>query len=729
MTTESHPTSVPSADGKVREDRLGSWKEIASYLQSGVRTVQRWERLEGLPVHRHLHNKLGTVYAFKSEVDTWRNQRRSLLTEQTTPGNGPAAGPSVGQSEGGEGTEQFPPVFPVPPDLSQEVDDRDGVVPESRPEGSEPVGELPIADCRLPIGREDATTPVFPIVNRNPSPRSGPIGNSSSASPNGGDVLIQGPIQIAIRGPATPNLSVETPEPALSIQEVTQPSGPQISSTGTRVRRAATIGLALAVGALAMLTAFLIRRALRPETKPQSGRVMLGVLPFVNLTDDPEQDYFSDGLTEEMITALGRMDVARLGVIARTSSMKYKHTTEDVAQIGRELGVEYVLEGSVRRAGNGARISAQLIQVSDQTHLWAQNYDRRLSDPLTVQEDVAQAVADRIFAALARPAPARANNPRPVDPEAHEDYLKGRYSWNRRSLAGLQKGVEYFNRAVEKAPNYALAYSGLADCYTLLGLEGFPSREVMPKAKAAALKSAELDDSLAQAHTSLGGVKAFYEWDWPGAETEFKRAIALNANYAPAHHWYANLCLLPQRRFEEAIAEMKRALELDPASPIINTDLGWTYDLAGQPDKALEQYRRTQELDPDFVALTNRLAQFYVRRRMYSEAVAMIARQLKAGGHPELAVAVEREFATGGYRKVEEARIEALRGTPGSVNSEVAAGFQASMGNKDKAVEALETAYRDRDPGLIYLEVDPDLASLRSDSRFQRLARSVGLLH
>jgi len=456
---------------------------------------------------------------------------------------------------------------------------------------------------------------------------------------------------------------------------------------------------------------------------------MLAVLPFVNLTDDPEQDYFTDGLTEEMITALGRLDVARLGVIARTSSMKYKHTTEDVAQIGRELGVNYILEGSVRGAPKETRISVQLIQVSDQTHLWAQNYERNQGDPLTVQEDVAQAVADRIFVALARPTAARANSPHPVDPEAHEDYLKGRYFWNRRNLEGLQKGIEYFNRAVARDPNYALAYSGLADCYTLLGLEGMPSGEVMPKAKAAALKSAELDDSLAQAHTSLGGVKAFYDWDWPGAESEFKRAIALNANYAPAHHWYANLCLLPQRRFGEALAEMKRALELDPVSPIINTDLGWTYDLAGQPEKALEQYRRTQELDPDFVALNNRLSQFCARRGRYAEAVALMSKQLKASGHPEAAAAVDRDFASGGYHKVMEARIDGLGGLSGGVNSEAAAALQAIVGNKDKALEALETAYQERDPGLIFLEVDPDLASLRSDSRFQSVARDVGLLH
>jgi len=478
-----------------------------------------------------------------------------------------------------------------------------------------------------------------------------------------------------------------------------------------------------------VLTAFLIRRTLRAEVKPLGGRVMLAVLPFVNLAGDQEEEYFSDGLTEEMITALGRMDVARLGVIARTSSMKYKHTNEDVAEIGRELGVEYILEGSVRRAGKGARISVQLIQVSDQTHLWTQNYERPLGDPLTVQEDVAKAVADRIFAALARPAPARVNNPRPVDPEAHEDYLKGRYFWNRRSPDGLQKGIEYFSRAVEKDPDYALAYSGLADCYTLLGLEGVPSTEVVPKAKAAALKSVELDDSLAQAHTSLGGVKAFYDWDWPGAEIEFKRAIALNANYAPAHHWYANLCLLPQRRFTEAIAEMKRALELDPVSSIINTDLGWTYDLAGQPEKALEQFRRTRELDPDFVALNNRLAQFYVHRGLYSEAVALTARQLKMGGHPERASAVEREFTTGGYRKVEETWLDRVAATPGRVNSEGVGALLASLGERDKALVTLEAAYRERDPSLIYLEVDPDLASLRSDSRFQRLARSMGLLH
>src|SRR5271157_2932216 len=641
--------SASSADGKSADDRLGSWKEIAVYLKSGVRTVQRWERLENLPVHRHLHNKQGTVYAFKSEIAAWQKQRRPLPTELTPSGNGHDAGREAAQDGDAKAAEQLPPDPAAPRDLDQEADGAAVAAVSPPPPQAEPQGNgwpsVPPAAV--------SSSPAQAELHENGWPS---VPSAAVSSP---------PLQAESLGNGW---APPQPEPALpvhAIRTVTNPPVLEVPPARTGVRHTVTIGLALAVLALMVLTAFLIRRTLRAEVKPLGGRVMLAVLPFVNLAGDQEEEYFSDGLTEEMITALGRMDVARLGVIARTSSMKYKHTNEDVAEIGRELGVEYILEGSVRRAGKGARISVQLIQVSDQTHLWTQNYERPLGDPLTVQEDVAKAVADRIFAALARPAPARVNNPRPVDPEAHEDYLKGRYFWNRRSPDGLQKGIEYFSRAVEKDPDYALAYSGLADCYTLLGLEGVPSTEVVPKAKAAALQSVELDDSLAQAHTSLGGVKAFYDWDWPGAEIEFKRAIALNANYAPAHHWYANLCLLPQRRFTEAIAEMKRALELDPVSSIINTDLGWTYDLAGQPEKALEQFRRTRELDPDFVALNNRLAQFYVHRGLYSEAVALTARQLKMGGHPERASAVEREFTTGGYRKVEETWLDRVAATPG----------------------------------------------------------------
>ena len=685
MTNEGHHGPAFSAAGRSADDHLGSWKEIAAYLKSGVRTAQRWETLEGLPIHRHVHNKLGTVYAFKSEIDLWR-QRRAPLRD---------SGPPVGHRE--QATE------------NGELLD---------------AGSSAYSACRLPFISPE------PLVDAQKNGASSPFSLHRLSS-----TLPEPVIEPVTANPSPSSVCLPPPtalEPVMETQGGSGPSQHSIYNLPFLVsRRWVAIGFGAAAIAITVLAAFVIPRAPRPERKPPSERVMLAVLPMVNLTHDPGQDYFSDGLTEEMITALGRMDVARLGVIARTSSMKYKNTTEDVSQIGRELGVNYILEGSVRTAGKETRISVQLIQVSDQTHLWAQNYERHMDDPLALEEDVAQAVAGRIFIALARPAPARANSLRPVDPEAHEDYLKGRYFWNLRNLNGLEKGIEYFNRAAARDPNYALAYAGLSDCYTLLGLEGLPSREVMPKAKAAALKSVELDDSLAPAHTSLGGVKAFYEWDWQGAETEFKRAIALNANYAQAHHWYANLCLLPQRRFGEAIAEMKRALELDPVSPIINTDLAWSYEMAGQPDKALEQYRRTQELDPTFVALTYRLGQFYARRGMYADAVAMLsARWPEVSAHPEYPALIQREFATGGFRKVQERMLEAEEATSSEKdNSEAVAGMQAALGMKDKALATLEAAYRDRDPGLVFLEVDPDLANLRSDSRFQHLARDVGLLH
>jgi TolB-like protein/DNA-binding winged helix-turn-helix (wHTH) protein/Tfp pilus assembly protein PilF len=337
--------------------------------------------------------------------------------------------------------------------------------------------------------------------------------------------------------------------------------------------------------------------------QPSSRKLMLAVLPFENLTRDAGEEYFSDGLTEEMIAQLGRLDPEHLGVIARTSVMHYKHTEVPLEQIGRELGVEYVLEGSVRRDSSKVRITAQLIKTKDKTDVWSRQYDRQLSSLLTLQGEIAQEIADEIQLTLGG---AKRTNPSPRPPpstkdyEAYDLYLKGRYFWNKRSTQGFPRAVEYFQQAIAKDPNYARAYAGLADSYALISSYHFaPQDEFMPKARAAALKALQLDERLAEAHTSLALIIENYDWDWPGAEKEFRRAIQLDPNYATAHHWYAEY-LSFQGRFDEAFAEIERARQLDPLSLIIAADNGSILYYSRQYDRAIQQLQAVLDMDPAF---------------------------------------------------------------------------------------------------------------------------------
>jgi TolB-like protein/DNA-binding winged helix-turn-helix (wHTH) protein len=326
---------------------------------------------------------------------------------------------------------------------------------------------------------------------------------------------------------AAPSASpAETPAPA---------AAPSARPPAWRVSAAVLAAVLLVTGAALWYRG-------RSLATPANGKIMLAVLPFENLSGDPAQEYFSSGLTEEMITQLGRLDPGRLGVIARTSAMQYKDAHKDVRQIGSELGVDYLLEGSVRREGNRVRISAQLIQVRDQSHQWAADYDRDLRDILALQSEVAGAIAQQIRLQLTPEQHARLQNARTLNAEAYESYLKGRFFWNKRTVEGHQKAIEYFQKAVALDPNYAQAYAGLADAYALLGSWAnpvMPRGEAMGQARAAAQKALSLDDSLSDAHASLGFVKMHYDWDFAGAEKEFQRAIALNPGYATAHHWYA----------------------------------------------------------------------------------------------------------------------------------------------------------------------------------------------
>jgi TolB-like protein/thioredoxin-like negative regulator of GroEL len=457
---------------------------------------------------------------------------------------------------------------------------------------------------------------------------------------------------------------------------------------------------------------------------------MLAILPFENMSGDPEQEYFSDGMTEEMIAQLVRLNPKQLGVIARTSAMTYKHTDKTADLIGRELGVDYLVEGSVRRAQNRVRITAQLIQTADQTHLWAESYDRDLADIFGIQADVARRIADSLAVELLPAQKAELGRAPTRSPKAHEAYLKGRYYWNKRNEEGMRKGIECFEEGLRIDPSYALAYVGLADCYTILAEQGLsPPKEVMPRAKGAVLKALELDDTLAEAHCSLAENLHFFDWKWKEAEAEFVRAIELSPGYATAHHWYANL-LTTLGRMEEALEEMRRALESDPLSLMINAVLGVALYRSRKYDQATEQLLTTLELDPGFQPAHIFLADVYEQRSMFDEAIAECQKLLSlSGGTVRHRLALARCYASAG--RSEDAQVilrDILTSAKGDyLPSQEVAAVYAALGEKERAFEWLERAYEERTTWMVYLGTSPQFDSLRSDPRFADLLRRVGL--
>jgi tetratricopeptide (TPR) repeat protein len=340
---------------------------------------------------------------------------------------------------------------------------------------------------------------------------------------------------------------------------------------------------------------------------------------------------------------LGELNPERLGVIARTSAASYKHTTKTIAQIGRELGVDYILEGSVRREDGVARISAQLIRVKDQVHLWAHNYDRETGGLLALQNELGRAIAQQVQVKLAPPHAGRSTNKYAPNPEAYELYLKGRFYVKQRTFPEVDKSTEYFQRSIEKDPSFALAYAGLADSHLANAIRS--PQTFYPKAKAAASRALELDDDLAEAHAALGAEKADFEYDWPGAEQEFKRAIQLNPNYAEAHFRYAYSYLTPLGKSEQAIAEMKKALELDPFSRIYNTVLGITYFYARKYDQAEEQFKKAIELNPDFFVTYYHFAWLYSQTGEYLNAISELTKGRLRSGDDRVKIAASEDIA------------------------------------------------------------------------------------
>jgi len=454
----------------------------------------------------------------------------------------------------------------------------------------------------------------------------------------------------------------------------------------------------------------------------------LAVLPLENLSGDASQNYFADGMTDELITDLAQISALR--VISRTSVMAYKGARKPLPQIARELNVDAVVEGTVLRSGDQVRITAQLIEASTDKHLWSQSYEGELRDTLALQSRVASAIADKIRINLTPREQAALKNVEVVNPEAYESYLKGRYFWNKRTADGLKVALAYFKQATEEDPKYAKAYSGLADTYALLGdwqYAVMTPKEAFPKAKAAAIHALELDDTLGEAHNSLAFVLDGFDWDLDAGGKEFQRAIELNPGYATAHHWYAwHLSLLG--RFDEAITEMKKAENLDPLSLIINADLAELLGLAHYYDDSIRQSLKTIEMDPNFALAHNQLAQAYLQKHMYAEAVAELQKAVGLSKDSPTCIAnLARAYVASGKRGEAVKLLDDLkrRSSTGYSNASEIAMIYASLGDPDQAMHWLEKGFEERfNPGVL---LRPGFDPLRSDPRFEDLRRRIGL--
>jgi TolB-like protein/Tfp pilus assembly protein PilF len=612
-------------DPPTDEPRLESWGEIAAYLRREIRTVQRWERYQGLPVRRLLIGKLGSVYAYRSELDKWYRER------QPHTENGEEDTEKAGNGE-------------VAAHVTVSTDSTE-------------------ADKQKSQGQADGS---------------------------------------------------ELPPPR-----------PRI----TRLHITITLLTLLVVAAVTPAVYFL--RSGRSPVRSASGKIRLVVLPFTNLSGDPQQDYFSAGLTDEVITQLGRLDPQRLGVIAAGSSKVV--AGKPIAELGRTLDVQYAMTGSVRRGGNQVRIDVQLIQISDQTNLWADSYTGDLGDILHVQDEVAAAVASQIRVAL--PVGALGVNgakgtARAVNPEAYDDYLRGRFYWTNRG--DLHKSIDAYQKAVQKDPSYGLAYAGLASAYALLGQVPYDDMrpvDAKPKARDAAEHALQLDPQLGEAHSVLANVAYSYDWDFETAEREFQRALALGQNDPTAHQWHSHYCVV-RNRLQQALEENSRTLSLDPVSPLFNTTRAEIYYNARQFDAAIGQARRTIEQYPTYPLAYIWLGSAYREKKMYKDALEQFAQASKlSGNHPAITALYGHALALSGDTAGARRALADLQNLSKThyVSALYFAGVYTGLGEKDMALDWLDKAYKERNDRLVYLNVDPMADSLRSEPRFQDLMKRLHL--
>ena len=595
MSVQATPGPGSGADAQGR--RLESWKEIAGYLGRDVTTVRRWEKREGMPVHRHVHDKGGSVYAFSSELDAWLQSRKLRLEEE---------------DEG-----------------------------------------------------DKAETPV------------------DAESDHGPKGIPRARLWLLVTG--------------------------------------------MAVLALLSVTYVLIRSHAGNSRQPKISS--LAVLPLKNLSGDSTQEYLADGMTEALI---GRLSGIRdLRVISRTSVMRFKDTQLSVPEIARTLRVDAIVEGSVIREGSRIRVHAQLIRGATDEHIWSEEYPREYRSLLEVQEEVARRIAEQIQISLTPEDRARLASTHPVDPEAHENYLKGRYYFNLRTGDALNKSIASFQQAIARDSRYALAYSGLADAYAVLGFRGgFPSKDALSLAKTAALKAIELDETLTEPHASLAFIAETHEWDWATAEREYKRALELNPSDARTHNWYAGY-LMYVGRFDDGISEARCARDLDPLSLPINNALAGRLLAGSRYDEALKQVQKTLELDAHFAPAHQTLGWVYLHSGKQEEAIREFQNALRLSGTADADLQLDLGIAYAMTGKRDEARrilakLENLH-EQGGVPSGSVAILHGALGESNEAFAWLEKAYEERDPQLTYIKAGRRFEPLRKDPRFAELVHRLGL--
>ena len=489
----------------------------------------------------------------------------------------------------------------------------------------------------------------------------------------------------------------------------------------------ASVLLTVAAGIVVFWRSNILRLENRASVIPPASHAIV-VLPFENASDDPNTEYLAEGISETLINSLS--ELRNLRVIARATAFQYKGKQVDPERIGRELRVRAVVSGRVRQVQDALSIQVDLIDATNGTQLWGQSYDGKLSDALAVKQAIAREVTGKLKLRLSGEEERRLVQRDTVNAAAYQFYLKGRYFWNQRTADGLEKGISYFRKAIEADPSYALAYVGLADSYNFLGAFGIAilsPDEAMPKAKSAALKALEVDDSLSEAHASLAFVELYYEWDWAGAEKSFRRAIELNPNYAPAYQWYSHL-LMSGGRTSDAISAAKRAAEIDPLSLPAVLNVGWQYHWAREYDSAVEQLRRVLQINPNFEQAHWALGLAYVGQAKMEEAVAELQKAIAlSGGNSVYVAGLGDAYALGG-NKAEAIRLRSqLEQKTTYVSPYWMATLQAALGEQDLALVSLEKAFAERNGGLIWLGADPRMDSLRSDPRFATLVERVGV--
>jgi TolB-like protein/Tfp pilus assembly protein PilF/predicted Ser/Thr protein kinase len=453
----------------------------------------------------------------------------------------------------------------------------------------------------------------------------------------------------------------------------------------------------------------------------------IAVLPFVNVGADPNIEYLADGVTDGIISSLSR--VPELRVMARSTVFSYKGHEVSAQKVGHDLNVDAVLLGRIAQRGDTLTIQTDLVSVADGSELWGEQYNRKVADLINVQEDIAKEIYDNLRPRLTGQEAQQLAKHYTENPEAYQLYLQGLYYRNKWTEDGFRKAIDYFKQAVERDPNYALAYAGLADAYNFLGDSSYVApKEVWQNAKAAAMQALKIDDMLPEAHVSLALVRESYDWDWPGAETEFKRAIQLNSNSATAHQWYGDF-LTRLGRSEEARVELKKAQDLDPLSLLNNTSVGRQLYFARQYEPAIQQLRKALDMDAGFVPAQHAIEAAYAQSGMYREAVAERQKVLTLSGNPDLAAAIGEDYRKSGYAGVLQSWLEGLKEVAkrGYVSPYNIAQIYARLGDKEQAINWLEQAYNDRDSKLTYLKVEPAFDEIRSDPRTQQLLQRLAI--